>query len=68
MAGGAVAFALAAHGAAAGVPVSAGLAFAAAETATAVVVGGLGGLALLLPLVARWARQVPTPVPVAVEE
>ena len=70
MAGGAVAFALAAHGAAAGVPVSAGLAFAATETATAVVVGGLGGLALLLPLVARWARQVPAaaPVPLPAEE
>ena len=64
MAGGAVAFAFAAHGAAAGVPVSAGLAFAAVETATAVVVGGLGGLMLTLPLLARWARRAPAVVPV----
>ena len=60
MAGGAVAFALAAHGAAAGVPASAGLAFAAAETATALVVGGVGGVVLALPFVWGWlVRPVP---------
>lgn len=60
MAGGAVAFALAAHGAAAGVPASAGIAFAAAETATALVVGGVGGVVLALPLVSGWlVRPVP---------
>jgi hypothetical protein len=69
MAGGAVAFALAAHGAPSGVPVSAGLAFAAAETVTAVVVGGAGGVVLVLPLLSRWlARPAPAAiVPVADE-
>ena len=46
MAGGALAFAFTAHGVATGVAVSAGIAFAAAETATAVVVGGLGAAVL----------------------
>ena len=69
MAGGAVAFALAAHGVAGSVAVSAGMAFAAAEGATAVTVGGLGGVMLTLPTLARWARRVgrpavvPQPVP-----
>ena len=68
MAGGALAFALAAHGAAAGVPVSAGLAVAAVETATAITVGGLGGLVLALPLLARSLRSAPLPAPLAVED
>ena len=68
MAGGAeCAFALAAHGAAAGVPVSAGLAFAAAETATAVVVGGLGGPRSCSRSSPGGPARFP-PVPVAVEE
>jgi uncharacterized membrane protein YbhN (UPF0104 family) len=58
MAGGAVAFALTAHGVAGGVAVSAGLAFAAAEAGTAVTVGGLGGATLALPAVARWVGRV----------
>ncbi|HET9243534.1 MAG TPA: lysylphosphatidylglycerol synthase domain-containing protein [Gaiella sp.] len=63
MAGGALAFALSAHGVANGVAVSAGIAFAAAETATAVTVGGLGGLLLALPAIVRWVgRGVPEPV------
>ena len=49
MAGGALAFAFSAHGVSGGVAVSAGIAFAGVETATAVVVGGLGGLVLALP-------------------
>jgi uncharacterized membrane protein YbhN (UPF0104 family) len=61
MAGGALAFALTAHGVASGVAVSAGMAFAAAETATAVTVGGLGGLVLALPAIARWVGVVPEP-------
>ena len=55
MAGGALAFAFAAHGAPAGVPVAAGMALAAVETATAVTVGGLGGLFLALPLLGTLA-------------
>ena len=51
-----------------GVPVAAGMALAAVETATAVTVGGLGGLFLALPLVARWLRPVPIPAPLAVED
>lgn len=61
MAGGALAFALSAHGVAGNVAVSAGMAFAAAEAATAVTVGGLGGAALALPVVARWARRAGRP-------
>lgn len=68
MAGGALAFALAAHGAVAGVPVAAGLAFAAVETATAITVGGLGGLVLALPLLARSLRSAPLPAPLAVDD
>jgi len=68
MAGGALAFAFAAHGAPAGVPVAAGMALAAVETATAVTVGGLGGLFLALPLLARWLRPAPLPAPLAVED
>ena len=64
MAGGALAFALTAHGVAGGVAVSAGMAFAAAEAATAVTVGGLGGAALALPAVMRWARRVRGPAAV----
>lgn len=58
MAGGALAFALSAHGVAWHVAVSAGMAFAAAEAATAVTVGGLGGAVLVLPVVVRSARRV----------
>ena len=68
MAGGALAFAFAAHGAPAGVPVAAGMALAAVETATAVTVGGLGGLFLALPLLGRWLRSAPIPAPLAVED
>ena len=58
MAGGAVAFALSAHGVAGTVAVSAGMAFAAAEVATAVTIGGLGGAVLALPVVVRSARRI----------
>ncbi len=70
MAGGAVAFAFTAHGVAGGVAVSAGMAFAAAEATTAVVVGGLGGVVLALPALARWAGRVPQPavVPAVAED
>ena len=68
MAGGAVAFALTAHGVTGGVAVSAGIAFGAAEASTAFVVGGLGAVALALPTFARWAGRAPKPavVPVTV--
>ncbi len=59
MAGGAVAFALAAHGVSGGIAFSAGMAFAGVETATAVVVGGLGGLVLGLPALTRWVGRAP---------
>jgi uncharacterized membrane protein YbhN (UPF0104 family) len=70
MAGGAVAFALTAHGVSGGVSLSAGMAFAAVETATAVVVGGLGGLVLTVPLLSRWATAAPEPavVPLAADD
>jgi hypothetical protein len=57
MAGGAVAVALTAHGVAGGVALSAGMALAAVETATAVVVGGLGAVTLALPATLRWAGR-----------
>jgi uncharacterized membrane protein YbhN (UPF0104 family) len=68
MAGGALAFALTAHGVAGGVALSAGMAFAAVETATAVAVGGLGGVVLLLPALSRWARPAPDPAVVLAED
>jgi uncharacterized membrane protein YbhN (UPF0104 family) len=70
MAGGAVAFALTAHGVSGGSAVSAGIAFAAVETTTAVVVGGIGGAVLALPVVLRWAgraREVAVAPPMAEE-
>ena len=67
MAGGALAFAFTAHGVPTGVAVSAGIAFAAAEAATAVAVGGLGAAVLALPLVARWARPAAPVVPLTEE-
>jgi uncharacterized membrane protein YbhN (UPF0104 family) len=69
MAGGAVAFALTAHGVAGDVSLSAGMAFAGVETATAVTVGGAGGFVLALPALSRWARRVPKAVvPVGAED
>ena len=65
MAGGALAFAFTAHGVATSVAVSAGIAFAAAEAATAVAVGGLGAAVLALPTLGRWIARAPEP-PVAV--
>jgi uncharacterized membrane protein YbhN (UPF0104 family) len=61
MAGGALAFAFTAHGVATGVAVSAGIAFAAAEAATAVAVGGLGAAVLALPALGRLAGRAPEP-------
>ena len=61
MAGGALAFAFTAHGVPAGVAVSAGIAFAAAEAATAVAVGALGALVLALPALGRLVGRVPEP-------
>ncbi len=61
MAGGALAFAFTAHGVPSGIAVSAGIAFAAAEAATAVVVGGLGAAVLLLPALGRFAGRAPEP-------
>jgi uncharacterized membrane protein YbhN (UPF0104 family) len=55
MTGGAVVFALTAHGATGAVSLSAGIALAAIETATTVVVGGLGAAVLMLPALLRWA-------------
>jgi uncharacterized membrane protein YbhN (UPF0104 family) len=68
MAGGAVAFALTAHGVSGGVSLSAGMAFAGVETATAVAVGGLGGLVLALPLLTRWATKPEPAAAVAAED
>ena len=68
MAGGAVAFALTAHGVSGGVSLSAGMAFAGVETATAVAVGGLGGLVLAMPLLTRWATKADPAVAVAAED
>jgi uncharacterized membrane protein YbhN (UPF0104 family) len=53
MAAAAVAFALGAHGVGAHVAVGAGIAFAAVETATSIVVGSLGALVLAAPTLAR---------------
>ena len=61
MAGGALAFAFTAHGVSSGVAVSAGIAFAAAEAATAVAVGGLGAAVLLVPALGRWVGRTPEP-------
>jgi len=61
-AGGAVAFAFAAHGVAGGVALSAGIALAAAEAFTAVTVGGAGAAVLGLPTVVRWVRRAPAVV------
>jgi hypothetical protein len=61
MAGGALAFAFTAHGVPPGVAVSAGMAFAAAEAAAAVAVGGFGAAVLALPTLGRWAGRTPEP-------
>ena len=61
MTGGAVAFALTAHGASGAVALSAGIALAGIETATTVVVGGLGAAALTLPALMRWAGVARAP-------
>jgi uncharacterized membrane protein YbhN (UPF0104 family) len=70
MTGGAVAFALTAHGTTGAVSLSAGIALAAIETATTVVVGGLGAAVLTLPALLRWAgRAAPDAVvPLTVED
>lgn len=70
MTGGAVAFALTAHGAAGGVSLSAGIALAGIETGTTVVVGGLGAAVLTVPTLLRWAgRAAPDAVvPLPVED
>ena len=57
---------ISAHGVSDGMrAVSAGIAFGAAEAATAVAVGGLGAAFLALPTLGRWVARVPEP-PVAV--
>jgi uncharacterized membrane protein YbhN (UPF0104 family) len=61
MAGGAVAFAFTAHGVPTGVAMSAGIAFAAAEATTAVVVGGVGAAVLALPALGRWVGRATEP-------
>jgi uncharacterized membrane protein YbhN (UPF0104 family) len=62
-AGGAVAFAFAAHGVAGSVALSAGIALAAAEAFTAITVGGMGAAVLGLPGIVRWVRRAPAVVP-----
>jgi uncharacterized membrane protein YbhN (UPF0104 family) len=59
----AVAFALAAHGVGGKLAFSAGLAFAAVETSTSVVIGTLGALFLAAPAVARRLGGVAAPEP-----
>lgn len=61
MSGAAVAFALTAHGVGGEIAVSAGVAFAAVETASSVVIGTIGALVVAGPMLVRWALRWAAP-------